>query len=50
MAQCYARDAAGGTLEDTIARLRAYREHAGVDWVQFSYRIRSRKSERRGLR
>ena len=24
-----------GTLEDTIARLRAYREEAGVDWVQF---------------
>ena len=35
MAQCYARDTAAGTLEDTIARLRAYREEAGVDWVQF---------------
>jgi len=35
MAQCYARDASHGTLEDTIARLRAYREEAGVDWVQF---------------
>jgi 2-methylisocitrate lyase-like PEP mutase family enzyme len=35
MAQCYARDASEGTLEDTIARLRAYREEAGVDWVQF---------------
>jgi 2-methylisocitrate lyase-like PEP mutase family enzyme len=35
MAQCYARDAANGTLEDTIARLRAYLEEAGVDWVQF---------------
>jgi 2-methylisocitrate lyase-like PEP mutase family enzyme len=35
MAQCYARDAVDGTLEDTIARLRAYREAAGVDWVQF---------------
>src|SRR5215470_17294820 len=35
MAQCYARDATNGTLEDTIARLRAYREEAGVDWVQF---------------
>ena len=35
MAQCYARDAAGGTLADTIARLKAYREAAGVDWVQF---------------
>jgi 2-methylisocitrate lyase-like PEP mutase family enzyme len=35
MAQCYARDAAGGTLADTISRLKAYREEAGVDWVQF---------------
>ncbi len=35
MAQCYARDAAGGTLDDTIARMRAYREAAKVDWVQF---------------
>src|ERR1700757_3778974 len=35
MAQCYARDAQGGTLDDTITRLRAYREEAGVDWVQF---------------
>src|SRR5258706_7609795 len=35
MAQCYARDASDGTLENTIARLRAYREEAGVDWVQF---------------
>jgi len=35
MAQCYARDATGGTLYDTIARMKAYREEAGVDWVQF---------------
>src|SRR6202043_2620271 len=35
MAQCYARDASDGTLEDTIQRLRAYRDEAGVDWVQF---------------
>src|SRR5438045_1369228 len=35
MAQCYARDASDGTLENTISRLRAYREEAGVDWVQF---------------
>jgi 2-methylisocitrate lyase-like PEP mutase family enzyme len=35
MAQCYARDASDGALEDTIARLWAYREEAGVDWVQF---------------
>ena len=35
MAQCYARDAANGGMDDTLARLRAYREAAGVDWVQF---------------
>jgi 2-methylisocitrate lyase-like PEP mutase family enzyme len=34
MAQCYARDAANSNLEDAIARLKAYREVAGVDWVQ----------------
>jgi 2,3-dimethylmalate lyase len=35
MAQCYARDATDGTLADTILRMKAYREQAGVDWVQF---------------
>lgn len=35
MAQCYARDAANGGLEDCIRRLQAYRAEAGVDWVQF---------------
>jgi 2-methylisocitrate lyase-like PEP mutase family enzyme len=35
MAQCYARDAANGGLKDCLRRLRAYREDAGVDWVQF---------------
>jgi 2-methylisocitrate lyase-like PEP mutase family enzyme/predicted TIM-barrel fold metal-dependent hydrolase len=35
MAQCYARDANGGSLDDTIVRMKAYREQAGVDWVQF---------------
>ena len=34
MAQCYARDAANGGLDDALARLKAYREAAGVDWVQ----------------
>ena len=34
MAQCYARDAANSNLDDTIVRLKAYREIAGVDWVQ----------------
>jgi len=34
MAQCYARDAANGGLDDAVIRLKAYREVAGVDWVQ----------------
>jgi 2-methylisocitrate lyase-like PEP mutase family enzyme len=34
MAQCYARDAAGSSFADTLGRLKAYREEAGVDWVQ----------------
>jgi 2-methylisocitrate lyase-like PEP mutase family enzyme len=34
MAQCYARDAANGGLEDALQRLAAYRREAGVDWVQ----------------
>ena len=35
MAQCYARDAAGGGLVDCLRRLRAYESEAVVDWVQF---------------
>jgi 2-methylisocitrate lyase-like PEP mutase family enzyme len=35
MAQCYARDAANGGLDDTLQRLAAYHREAGVDWVQF---------------
>ena len=34
MAQCYARDAIGSDLPSTLSRMRAYREDAGVDWVQ----------------
>src|SRR6266478_6499399 len=34
MAQCYARDAANGGLDDALLRLKAYRTEAGVDWVQ----------------
>jgi 2,3-dimethylmalate lyase len=34
MAQCYARDASNSSLDDTMVRLKAYREVAGVDWVQ----------------
>jgi 2,3-dimethylmalate lyase len=33
MAQCSARDASNGTLEDPIARMRAYNEEAGADRV-----------------
>jgi 2-methylisocitrate lyase-like PEP mutase family enzyme len=34
MAQCYARDATNGGLEDCLKRLQAYEQEAGVDWVQ----------------
>lgn len=34
MAQCYARDAANSSFDDMLARIKAYREVAGVDWVQ----------------
>jgi 2-methylisocitrate lyase-like PEP mutase family enzyme len=34
MAQCYARDASNGGLDECLARLKIYREEAGVDWVQ----------------
>jgi 2,3-dimethylmalate lyase len=34
MAQCYARDAANGGLDEAIRRLQAYERDAGVDWVQ----------------
>ena len=34
MAQCYARDAANSSFDDMLVRLKAYREEAGVDWVQ----------------
>ena len=34
MAQCYARDAANGGLDEALSRLKAYKEAAGVDWVQ----------------
>src|ERR1700686_1833047 len=34
MAQCYARDAANGGLDDALTRLQTHRAAAGVDWVQ----------------
>jgi 2-methylisocitrate lyase-like PEP mutase family enzyme len=36
MAQCYARDAENSDLDDALARLKAYREQGGVDWVQLA--------------
>lgn len=35
LAQCYARDAVNGGLDECLERLRIYGEEAGVDWVQF---------------
>jgi 2-methylisocitrate lyase-like PEP mutase family enzyme len=35
MAQCYARDADNGGLDECVRRLAAYEREAGVDWVQF---------------
>lgn len=35
MSQCYARNAVGGGLAETLKRLRLYEKEAGVDWVQF---------------
>jgi 2-methylisocitrate lyase-like PEP mutase family enzyme len=34
MAQCYARDAANSSFEETLGRLKAYKDEARVDWVQ----------------
>lgn len=34
MSQCFARDESGSSIDKTIARLKAYKEEAGVDWVQ----------------
>jgi 2-methylisocitrate lyase-like PEP mutase family enzyme len=35
MAQCYARDADNGGIEECLTRLQVYEQEAGVDWVQF---------------
>lgn len=35
MAQCYARDAIGGDLDECLARLDLYGRSGGADWVQF---------------
>jgi 2-methylisocitrate lyase-like PEP mutase family enzyme len=36
MAQCYTGEAANGGLEEALRRMQAYKEVAGVDWVQFT--------------
>ena len=51
MAQCYARDAANGGLEECLQRLQAYQEVAGADWVQFeSPHSDSKRFGKRALR
>jgi len=35
MAQCYARDAVNGGLDECLRRLAAYERDGGLDWVQF---------------
>jgi 2-methylisocitrate lyase-like PEP mutase family enzyme len=35
MAQCYARDADNGGLDELLVRLRLYESEGGCDWVQF---------------
>jgi 2-methylisocitrate lyase-like PEP mutase family enzyme len=37
MAQCYAGNATNSNFKDTLLRLQAYRDMAGVDWVQLEY-------------
>lgn len=35
MAQCYARDAVNGGMDELLTRLAAYERDGGVDWIQF---------------
>jgi 2-methylisocitrate lyase-like PEP mutase family enzyme len=35
-AQCYAREASNGGLDELLARIPLYENQAGVDWVQFT--------------
>ena len=50
MAQCYARDAANGGLDDALLRLKAYREDAGSTGCSSNRRIRSTRSSSRAPR
>ena len=45
MAQCYARDADNGGLEDAFKRLKAYKDTAGVDWVQLEFASLNRRDQ-----
>lgn len=36
MAQCYAAEAANGGFQEALTRMKAYKEEAGVDWVQLT--------------
>src|SRR5580704_6722613 len=52
MAQCYARDADNSSLDDALSRLKAYREDAGVDWVQLEspHSVEEIKAARQAVR
>lgn len=52
MAQCYARDAVNGGLEECVARLSAYEREAGVDWVQLEspHSVEEIKQARRAVK
>ena len=36
MAQCYVAEAANGGFEESLVRMKAYKEIAEVDWVQLT--------------
>jgi len=52
MAQCYARDAMNGGFDDCLQRLAAYKEEAGVDWVQLEspHSVEEIKAARAGIK
>jgi 2,3-dimethylmalate lyase len=52
MAQCYARDADNSSLDDALSRLKAYKEDAGVDWVQLEspHSVEEIKAARKAVR
>ncbi len=52
MSQCYARNAVGGGLAETLKRLHLYEKEAGVDWVQFEspHSVEEIKQARKAVR